>query len=97
MTSQMESEKAQASQWFKTLRNEIVAAFEGLEQSHTSGPLSDHAPGKFEVSKTTRKSDDGSDVWKNQDKRRYGISDEITRNARLSNFQLEVLFKEGQV
>ena len=62
MTSQMESEKAQASQWFEMLRNEIVAAFEGLEQSHTSGPLSDHAPGKFEVSKTTRKSDDGSDA-----------------------------------
>lgn len=62
MTSDMASEKAQASAWFEELRNQIVAAFEGLEASHSTGPLSDQAAGTFEVSKTKRSSDDGSDA-----------------------------------
>lgn len=62
MTQNMENEKTQASQWFETLRNEIVAAFEGLEKNHTEGPFSELEAGKFEVSKTKRHSDDGSDA-----------------------------------
>jgi len=62
MTSDMKAEKARASEWFENLRNEIVGAFEGLEQSHSDGPLSDQPAGKFEITKTQRQSDDGSDA-----------------------------------
>jgi len=62
MTSHFTDEKRRASTWFRTLRDEIVTAFEGLEDSHTQGPLSDAAPGRFEVSETKRTSDDGSDA-----------------------------------
>ena len=62
MSTEFETEKATASGWFRQLRDEIVAAFEGLEDSHTEGPLSDSAPGRFEVTETTRASDDGSDA-----------------------------------
>ncbi|MEL6648154.1 MAG: coproporphyrinogen III oxidase, partial [Pseudomonadota bacterium] len=34
MTSEMQPEKAQAASWFRELRDQIVAAFEGLEDSH---------------------------------------------------------------
>lgn len=56
------AEKDRASGWFRQLRDEITAAFEGLEDSHTEGPFSDMAPGRFEVTETTRQSDDGSDA-----------------------------------
>lgn len=62
MTSDMHAEKAQAAQWFETLRDEIVSAFRGLEENHEVGPFSDRAPGAFEVTKTKRSSDDGSDA-----------------------------------
>ncbi len=62
MTSEMQSEKQQAAAWFEELRNQIVAAFEALENSHITGPLSDMAPGRFEVTQTKRSSDDGSDA-----------------------------------
>tara|TARA_R110002126_G_scaffold194759_1_gene342770 strand:- start:348 stop:1241 length:894 start_codon:yes stop_codon:yes gene_type:complete len=62
MTEEFTAQKAQASAWFRSLRDEIVAAFEGLEQSHDAGPLSDTAPGAFEVTETKRASDDGSDA-----------------------------------
>ena len=39
-----------------------MEAFEGLEQSHTTGPLSDHAPGTFDVTTTKRSADDGGDA-----------------------------------
>ena len=55
-------EKATASVWFRALRDEIVSAFEGLEDSQTSGPMSDQPPGRFEVSETKRSSDDGADA-----------------------------------
>ena len=58
----MEQEKRRAATWFRQLRDEIVAAFEALEDSHEKGPLSDMAPGRFEVTRTTRVSDDGSDA-----------------------------------
>ncbi len=62
MTEQFEDKKSRASAWFRTLRDQIVAAFEGLEQSHSSGPLSDAAPGQFDIRETKRASDDGSDA-----------------------------------
>jgi coproporphyrinogen III oxidase len=62
MTEQFEDEKSRASAWFRTLRDQIVAAFEGLEYSHSSGPLSDAAPGQFDIRETKRASDDGSDA-----------------------------------
>ena len=57
-----DTEKATASTWFRQLRDEIVAAFEGLEDSHDTGPFSDTKPSRFEVTETRRQSDDGSDA-----------------------------------
>lgn len=62
MNENMDTEKQRASQWFEELRNSIVAAFEDLERTHSQGPLADAEPGRFEVTRTTRKSDDGSDA-----------------------------------
>ncbi len=62
MSDDFTKEKTRASAWFHSLRDEIVTAFEGLEQSHDTGPLSDTAPARFEVSETRRTSDDGSDA-----------------------------------
>ena len=57
-----ETEKALASSWFKSLRDEIVSAFKQIEIDHLSGPFSDEAPGIFEVKETERTADDGSDA-----------------------------------
>lgn len=57
-----EKQKAMASSWFRSLRNEIVAAFEALEANQTEGPIAMEPAGRFEVSETTRASDDGSDA-----------------------------------
>ncbi|MFV2053963.1 oxygen-dependent coproporphyrinogen oxidase [Aliiroseovarius sp. YM-037] len=62
MTDQMQDQKTRAAQWFRALRDEIVAAFEGLEDSQTFGPTADLPAGRFEVSETRRASDDGSDA-----------------------------------
>ncbi|MCL3882054.1 oxygen-dependent coproporphyrinogen oxidase [Marivita sp. GX14005] len=62
MTDSFDTEKSRASAWFRTLRDEIVAAFERLEDTHDTGPLSDAAPGRFEVTETSRTSGDGSDA-----------------------------------
>jgi coproporphyrinogen III oxidase len=62
MTDMMTEEKARASEWFRSLRDEIVAAFEKLEDTQVSGPMSRTAPGRFEVSETQRASEDGSDA-----------------------------------
>ena len=58
----MDQERSEASAWFRTLRDQIVAAFEALEDAQTSGPLSDQPAGRFEVKETKRASDDGSDA-----------------------------------
>lgn len=50
----METEKARASDWFRVLRDDIVAAFEGLEDTQTEGPFAQLAPGRFEVRETER-------------------------------------------
>ncbi|MEP4197129.1 MAG: oxygen-dependent coproporphyrinogen oxidase [Aliishimia sp.] len=59
MTDQFEVQKARAAAWFRTLRDEIVASFEALEDTHAeaSTPV-----GRFEVTETKRDSDDGSDA-----------------------------------
>lgn len=62
MTDLFANEKSQASAWFRSLRDQIVNSFEALEDSQTSGPFSDRAAGRFEVSNTKRASEDGSDA-----------------------------------
>jgi len=62
MSDQMDTEKQRASAWFRELRDQIVAAFEGLEDSHSEGPFADQGAGQFEVSETKRSSADGSDA-----------------------------------
>ena len=57
-----DAEKARASAWFRELRDQIVSAFEGIEASHTTGPMSNAPVGAFELTETTRTSDDGSDA-----------------------------------
>jgi coproporphyrinogen III oxidase len=57
-----DTEKSTAAAWFRQLRDEIVAAFEALEDTHSSGPFADAAPGRFEVKETKRQSEDGSDA-----------------------------------
>ncbi len=62
MTNAMPDEKRRAADWFRTLRDEIVAAFEALEDSHTAGPMSGAAPGRFELRQTRRAAEDGTDA-----------------------------------
>nr|WP_193372853.1 oxygen-dependent coproporphyrinogen oxidase [Oceaniovalibus guishaninsula] len=58
----MEAEKAEAAAWFRALRDRIVAAFEGLEDSHDAGPFADEPAGRFEVSRTHRRGEAGEDA-----------------------------------
>ncbi|MBJ6372473.1 oxygen-dependent coproporphyrinogen oxidase [Sedimentitalea arenosa] len=62
MSEDMAPQKERASGWFRQLRDEIVAAFETLEDSHSEGPMTDAAPGRFEVSQTRRSGADGEDA-----------------------------------
>ncbi|GHE96373.1 coproporphyrinogen oxidase [Aliiroseovarius zhejiangensis] len=62
MTDTMADQKSRASTWFRDLRDQIVAAFEGLEDTQTTGPFATQPAGRFEVSETTRRSDDGTDA-----------------------------------
>ncbi len=58
MTDQFETEKTEAANWFRSLRDDIVSAFSALEDRHqTNQPA-----GRFDVRKTSRTSDDGSDA-----------------------------------
>ncbi len=61
-TEELHAERARAAGWFDELRDRIVAAFEGAEDGHDTGPLADEAPGRFEVTRTSRTSEDGSDA-----------------------------------
>jgi coproporphyrinogen III oxidase len=58
----MTDEKRRAADWFRSLRDRICDAFEGLEDAQTSGPFADLAPGRFERKPTKRHSEDGSDA-----------------------------------
>ena len=49
MTDPIDSRNAVAATWFRTLRDRIVAAFEGLEDTYAKG-----RPGRFEVTPTSR-------------------------------------------
>ncbi|MBD0865428.1 MAG: oxygen-dependent coproporphyrinogen oxidase [Rhodobacteraceae bacterium] len=62
MTDTFAVEKSTAAAWFRQLRDDIVAAFEALEDSHKTGPMADAAPGRFQVTETKRHADDGSDA-----------------------------------
>jgi len=62
MSSDFATQKAQASAWFESLRDEIVTAFEALETSQTTGPTAKLAAGEFVQTATTRTADDGSDA-----------------------------------
>lgn len=62
MSEMLEAERARASEWFRELRDQIVAAFEGLEDSHSDGPFAEMEPGRFEVTETTRDAPDGGDA-----------------------------------
>jgi len=55
-------QKVSAANWFRSLRDEIVAAFEALEDTQKTGPCAANPAGRFEVSKTKRASDDGADA-----------------------------------
>ena len=58
MTTEFTTEKDQASAWFRSLRDEIVSAFHALEDRHEA----DASAGRFDVRKTSRTSEDGSDA-----------------------------------
>lgn len=58
MTDPFDERKARAAAWFRQLRDDIVAAFEDLEDRHHSAD----AVGRFDVSHTKRHSEDGSDA-----------------------------------
>ena len=62
MTNTMQTEKATAATWFADQRDDILTAFEGLEDELTSGPTADRTAGRFERSQTKRTADDGSDA-----------------------------------
>ena len=62
MSDAMEHEKATASAWFRTLRDQITDAFEALEDRQQGGPTASHPAGRFEVTETARTSDDGMDA-----------------------------------
>jgi len=62
MTEQMADEKARASAWFRQLRDDIVAAFENLEDTQTEGPIASMPAGRFEVTETKRQGDAGEDA-----------------------------------
>lgn len=49
MTDPIDTRNAVAAAWFRTLRDRIVAAFEGLEDKYAKG-----TPGRFEVTPTSR-------------------------------------------
>ena len=61
MTTDFTEEKQLASGWFRSLRDQIVAAFEELEETIPQARLT-ILPQKIEVKTTRRTSDDGSDA-----------------------------------
>ena len=62
MTEDLAAEREQASGWFRTLRDRIVAEFERLEADHAEGPFADAPAGRFEVTPTRRTAPDGGEA-----------------------------------
>ncbi|SLN40549.1 Coproporphyrinogen-III oxidase, aerobic [Pseudoruegeria aquimaris] len=62
MSEDFDERKARASGWFRSLRDQIVAAFEALEDSQVEGPFAARPAGRFEVSETRRTAPDGGDA-----------------------------------
>ncbi|MGY6547571.1 MAG: oxygen-dependent coproporphyrinogen oxidase [Roseinatronobacter sp.] len=62
MSDEFSDQKTRASTWFRDLRDQIVAAFEAVEDSHSTGPFSDRTPGRFEVRDTKRHGPDGGEA-----------------------------------
>ena len=62
MTDTMDSQKAQASAWFETLRDRICAAFEALEDSQSTGPTAALPAGRFARTVTRRTAEDGGEA-----------------------------------
>ncbi len=62
MTEMFDDHKTRASAWFRDLRDQIVAAFEALEDSQTQGLTAGLPAGRFEVTETSRTAEDGSDA-----------------------------------
>ena len=62
MTDPFDHRKTMAAAWFKTLRDQIVAAFERLEDHPAAGPLSTLPAGRFQVTPTRRAGDAGEDA-----------------------------------
>jgi coproporphyrinogen III oxidase len=58
---ELKLEKAQAIEWFETLRDSICGALETLEQEAGSGAMADMQPGRFVRTPWKRTNDDGSD------------------------------------
>jgi len=61
MTHEFASRRDRASAWFRSIRDEIVAAFEALEDRGPVAP-GDRGPGRFDVTETRRCADDGGDA-----------------------------------
>jgi coproporphyrinogen III oxidase len=61
MTEDFTDQKRRAAAWFRELRDQIVAAFEAVEDSQTDGPMSDQPAGRFEIRETRRTGADGQD------------------------------------
>ena len=59
MSSDLTAEKEIAAAWFRTLRDEIVSAFERLERAELSSQLAPRSPAQFAVRETKRSGDDG--------------------------------------
>ena len=57
-----EALKARAAAWFETLRDEICAAFEALEDAHDAGPFAGLPSGRFERKATRRAGEGGEDA-----------------------------------
>lgn len=62
MTDINDDHKARAAAWFKELRDQIVARFEALEDTHVEGPFAEMEAGRFDVSETKRSAENGSDA-----------------------------------
>ena len=62
MTEAMQAERQRAADWFRDLRDRIVAEFEALEDRQSEGPHAALPAGRFEVTQTKRRSDDESDA-----------------------------------